>query len=90
MGSMTCKHGRGLEPPIALAPGTQCECCRNWFSWSGMVRPKLCPACKSGSCSDPECDCHTDPTCRVATPFPLGLGNPYCCNKCAIVPVKGS
>ena len=35
-------------------------------------------------CSNPNCECHTDESKKVATPFPIDLGNPYCCSKCAI------
>jgi hypothetical protein len=35
-------------------------------------------------CSNPDCVCHTDINKRVATPFPLDTGNPYCCPECAL------
>lgn len=34
-------------------------------------------------CADERCVCHTDDHARVRTPFPLGLGPRYCCNRCA-------
>lgn len=35
-------------------------------------------------CSNPKCECHTDASKKVLTPFPIELGNPYCCPHCAI------
>jgi len=40
-------------------------------------------------CSNSECECHTVESKRVATPFPIEAGNPYCCNKCALQPGIG-
>lgn len=36
-----------------------------------------------GHCAAPECECHRRPEQRVRTPFPPGMGPPYCCNRCA-------
>jgi hypothetical protein len=35
------------------------------------------------ACADPECVCHTTKALAVRTPFPLGQGPVYCCNRCA-------
>ena len=35
-------------------------------------------------CSNKDCDCHTKEEHRVLTPFPLDVGNPYCCSKCGL------
>jgi len=40
-------------------------------------------------CSNSQCECHTVESKRVATPFPIEAGNPYCCNKCALQPGFG-
>lgn len=34
-------------------------------------------------CLNLQCECHEDPEKAVMTPFPVELGNPYCCSKCA-------
>jgi len=38
-------------------------------------------------CKDHECECHTDASKKVMTPFPIWVGiercNPYCCSKCS-------
>lgn len=36
-------------------------------------------------CGHAGCVCHTVASLRVQTPFPLGYGPPYCCNRCATV-----
>jgi hypothetical protein len=37
-------------------------------------------------CSNPNCICHTGKEKDwVRTPFPLDMGNPYCCSQCSVV-----
>ena len=35
-------------------------------------------------CKNENCECHTKYDKGVVTPFPIEIGNPYCCMKCAL------
>ncbi len=36
-------------------------------------------------CVNADCACHRVEAERVVTPFPIGYGPIYCCNKCACI-----